>query len=44
MFSIFDNCIGDCYNKYFHTFDQVCENDSQRTDITNKEKFCHKKF
>ena len=39
MFSIFDNCIGDCYNNYFHTCDHVCENDSQRTRITNNEIF-----
>ena len=23
--SIFDNCIRDCYNKYFHTVDHICE-------------------
>ena len=26
--SIIDNSIRDCHNKYFHTFDHICENDS----------------
>ena len=23
--SIIENCIRDCYDKYFHTFDHICE-------------------
>ena len=23
--SLIDDCIRDCHNKYFHTFDQICE-------------------
>ena len=25
--SIVDNCFRDCHNKYFHTFDHICEYD-----------------
>ena len=32
-----DNSIRDCHNKYFHTFDQICEYDLNFTNITNNE-------
>ena len=35
--STIDNCIRDCHNKYFHTFDHICEYDSNFTNITNNE-------
>ena len=35
--SIFDNSIRDCHNKYFHTFDHICEYDLNFTKITNNE-------
>ena len=35
--SIIDNSIRDCHNKYFHTFDHICEYDSIFTSIGNKE-------
>ena len=35
--SIIDNCIRDCHNKYFHTFDHICECDIQLTNTTNNE-------
>ena len=35
--SIIDNCIRDCHNKYFHTFDHICEYDLNCTNITNNE-------
>ena len=35
--SLIDNSIGDCHHKYFHTFDLVCEYDSNFTNITNRE-------
>ena len=35
--SIIDDCIRDCHNKYFHTFDHICEYDIQLTDIINNE-------
>ena len=35
--SIIDNCIRDCHNKYFHTFDQICEYNLNYTNITNNE-------
>ena len=35
--SIIDNSIRDCHNKYFHTFDLICEYDLNFTNITNKE-------
>ena len=34
---LIDNSIRDCHNKYFHTFDHICENDLIFTHITNKE-------
>ena len=33
--SIIDDCIRDCHNKDFHTFDQICEYDLNFTNITN---------
>ena len=33
--SIIDNCIRDCHNKYFHTFDHKCAYDFKFTNITN---------
>ena len=35
--SLIDNSIGDCHNKYFHTFDHICEYDIQLINITNNE-------
>ena len=35
--SIIDNSIRDCHNKYFHTFDHICEYDINLTNITNNE-------
>ena len=35
--SLIDNSIRDCRNKYFHTFDHVCEYDLNYTNITNNE-------
>ena len=35
--SIIDNCIKDCHNKYFHTFDHICEYDLNFTNIANNE-------
>ena len=35
--SIIDECIGDCHNKYFHTFDHICEFDFKIINITNFE-------
>ena len=35
--SLIDNSIRDCHNKYFHTFDHVCEYDINFTNITNNE-------
>ena len=35
--SINDNSIRDCHNKYFHTFDHICEYDLNFTNITNNE-------
>ena len=35
--SLIDNCIRDCHNKYFHTFDHICEFDLNFTNITNNE-------
>ena len=37
--SIFDNCIRDCSNKYFHTFDHICLYVIKPTNIGNKEIF-----
>ena len=35
--SIIDNSIRDCHNKYFHTFDHICEYDIKFTNIINNE-------
>ena len=35
--SINDKCIRDCHDKYFHTFDHICEYDLNFTNITNNE-------
>ena len=35
--SLIDNSIRDCHNKYFHTFDHICEYDIQLTNIPNNE-------
>ena len=35
--SIFDDCVRDCYNKYYHAFDHICEYDFQLTNIGNNE-------
>ena len=32
-----DNCIIDCYKKYFHTFHHLCDNDNKLTNIGNNE-------
>ena len=35
--SIIDNCIRVCQNKYFHTFDHICEYNLNFTNITDNE-------
>ena len=35
--SLIDSSIRDCHNKYFHTFDHICEYDINFTSITNNE-------
>ena len=35
--SLIDNSIRDCHNKYFHTFDHICEYDLNFITITNNE-------
>ena len=35
--SLIDNSIRDCHNKYFHTFDHICEYDLNFTNISNNE-------
>ena len=35
--SIIDGCIRDCHNKYFHTFDHICEYNLNFTNTTNNE-------
>ena len=35
--SLIDDCIRGCYNKYYHTFDHICEYDFQLTNIGNNE-------
>ena len=35
--SLIDNSIRDCHDKYFHTFDHVCEHDLNFTKIPNNE-------
>ena len=37
MFSIIDDCIRECHNKYFHTFDHIFEYDLNLTNIGNNE-------
>ena len=37
--SVLDNCIRDCRNKYFHTFDHICVNDIKLTKFGNIELF-----
>ena len=34
---LIDNSIRDCLNKYFHTFDHICEYNLNSTNITNNE-------
>ena len=34
---LIDNSIRDCHDKYFHTFDHICEYDLNFTNITNNE-------
>ena len=41
---IFDNCIGDCHNKSFHTFKNRCVYYIQLTKIGNNEIINLKKF
>ena len=33
--SLIDNSMGECYNKYFHTFDHICVYDINFTSIAN---------
>ena len=35
--SLIDNSIRDCLNKYFHTFDHICEYDINFTNISHSE-------
>ena len=35
--SLIDNSIRDCHNKYFHTFDHICEYDLSFTNFGNNE-------
>ena len=35
--SFIDNSIRDCHNKYFHTFDHICEYNINFINITNNE-------
>ena len=35
--SLIDTSITDCHNKYFHTFDHICEYDPNFTNIVNNE-------
>ena len=34
---LIDNSIRDCHDKYFHTFDHICEYDLNFRKITNNE-------
>ena len=36
--SIIEKSIRDCHDKYFHTFDHICEYDLNFTNITNNER------
>ena len=35
--SLIENSTRDCHNKYFHTFDHICEYDLNFTNIGNNE-------
>ena len=35
--SLIDNSIRDCHNKYFHTFDHICEYDINSTNVGKNE-------
>ena len=35
--SLIDTSIRDCHNKYFHTFDHICEYDLNFINTTNNE-------
>ena len=35
--STFDNCIGVCYHKYFHTKNHICVYDNKLTKFGNEE-------
>ena len=35
--SLIDNSIRDCHNKYFHTFDHICEFNLSFTNTSNSE-------
>ena len=35
--SIIDNCIRDCHDKYYHTFDHICEYNLNFTNTSNNE-------
>ena len=35
--SIFDNCIRDCHDKFYHTFDHICEYNPNCTNTSNNE-------
>ena len=35
--SIIDNCIRDCHDKYFHTFEYKCVYDIKLTNIVNND-------
>ena len=35
--SIIDNCIRDCHDKFFNTFDQVCEYDLNFINVSSNE-------
>ena len=37
--SLIDNSIRDCHNKFFHTFDHICEYDLNFTNTNNNETF-----
>ena len=37
--SIMDNCIRDCHNRLFHTFEYKCAYDIQPTNVRNNEIF-----
>ena len=37
IISLIDNSLRECYNKYFHTFDHICEYNLNFTNNTNNE-------